>query len=79
MGISMKELSDEAKLALTLERQRVRKLLIPIHSALSCAIGDTDPYFPDDMTDDDIRQEDPVFWAAQHLAEVIGAAPWDDA
>jgi len=31
------------------------------------------------MTDEQIRDEEPLFWAAQHLASVIGDAPWDDA
>lgn len=42
--------------------------LTAIHSALSRHIGDTDPYVADDATDDEIRNEQPVFWAAQQLA-----------
>ena len=75
----MADFSDETKLALELERKRVRKLLIPIHSAISEAIGDTDPYVPEEMTDEEVRDEEPLLWAAQHLASVIGDAPWDDA
>lgn len=47
------------------------KKLREIHSALDKHLGDTDPYFPEDITDDEIRDEDPVFWAAKELAVFI--------
>lgn len=38
-----------------------------IFSALDDALGDTDPFLDPDMTDDEIRDEEPLFWAAQKL------------
>lgn len=53
-----------------------RKKLIAIHGALERAIGDSDPYIPDDMTDEEVAEEEPVFWAAQQVAALIGDGPW---
>lgn len=55
----------------------IKAKLVHIHDALSNKLGDTDPYFPDDMTDDEVAQEMPVFWAAKEIAALIGDAPWD--
>jgi hypothetical protein len=38
-----------------------------IARTLNSTLGDTDPYFDDNMTDDDIRDESPVWWAAREL------------
>lgn len=48
-----------------------KKKLIAIHSALYEKLGDTDPYFDEDMTDEDIRNEDPVFWACKELGAYL--------
>ncbi len=40
-----------------------------IHSALSDGLGDTD--VTDIEDDDELREEQPVHWAAEHLAGVI--------
>ena len=29
------------------------------------------------MTDEEVREEMPVFWAAKEVATLIGDAPWD--
>ena len=42
-----------------------------IFNALDHALGDTDPDFPEDMTDDEIREEEPVFWAAKELSVLL--------
>lgn len=47
--------------------EKVRK----IFKALDMALGDTDPDFPENMTDDEIMTEDPVFWAAKELSKYI--------
>ena len=33
-------------------------------------LGDTDPYISEDDTDDDIKQEEPIFWAHTKLIEL---------
>lgn len=48
--------------------------LADIWRALDSTLGDTDPYFSEDMTDEDIRDESPVWWAARELRAVIDGA-----
>jgi len=55
-------------------RERLRQ----IHSALDVALGDTDPSFPEDITDDEIRDQDPLFWATKELAGLIESSPNGD-
>ena len=54
-----------------------KRRLVEIHDALSYELGDTDPHIEDDMTDEEVREEMPVFWAAKEVATLIGDAPWD--
>ena len=54
-----------------------KRRLAEIHDALSYELGDTDPHIEDDMTDEEVREEMPVFWAAKEVATLIGDAPWD--
>ena len=54
-----------------------QRRLVEIHDALSHELGDTDPHIEDDMTDEEVREEMPVFWAAKEVATLIGDAPWD--
>jgi len=51
-----------------------RKKLIEIHNALDESMVDSDPI--DDLTMDEIREDDPVLWAAIKLSELIGNDPW---
>jgi len=51
--------------------------LVKIHDALGSHLGDTDPYIPEDMTDEEVCEYEPVFWAAKEIADLIGDAPWD--
>jgi hypothetical protein len=39
--------------------------------ALDRVLGDTDPDLPEDMTDDEIRQEEPDFWAAREIDAIL--------
>lgn len=55
----------------------VKYRLVKIHDALGAHIGDTDPYIPEDMTDEEVCEYEPVFWAAKEIADMIGDAPWD--
>ena len=48
-----------------------KKRLVEIHDALSYELGDTDPHIEDDMTDAEVREEMPVFWAAKEVAKLI--------
>lgn len=50
--------------------------LVRIHGAIDDAMGDTDPDCCD-MTDDEIRRDEPLLWAAMRLAKMIGPGPWD--
>ena len=54
----------------------VKRVLVRIHSAIDDAMGDTDPDVHG-MSRSDIRLEEPLLWAAQELARLIGPAPWD--
>ena len=49
--------------------------LVRIHSAIDEAMGDTD--LDGDLTDSELREEDPLLWAAQEIAKLIGPGPWD--
>jgi hypothetical protein len=51
--------------------------LLQIHDALESLLGDSDSWTSEDMTDEEIREEDPIFWAAKEIASLIGDAPWD--
>ena len=44
-----------------------RQKLEAIFSVLDGFLGDTDPYFSEDITDTEIREEEPVFWAAKEI------------
>jgi hypothetical protein len=50
--------------------------LVAIHGAIDDAMGDTDPDCGD-MTDEEIRCDEPLLWAAMRLAKLIGKGPWD--
>ncbi len=57
------------------ENERLREVMKEVSDALDIALGDTDPDFPEDMTDDDIRDEDPVFWACKTINKALDAEP----
>ena len=50
--------------------------LVDIHTAVSFAMGDTDPDTTG-MSQAEIREECPLLYACQELAKLIGKAPWD--
>jgi hypothetical protein len=39
---------------------------------LDVYLGDTDPDFPNDITDDEIKEEEPILWVAKEISELIG-------
>lgn len=65
-------LSEQARLLREANRKLVR-----FHSVIAATLGDSDPCLPDDYTEEDVRNEWPLFWVAVRLAEMIGDAPWD--
>jgi hypothetical protein len=50
-------------------------MLVKIHAALDEALGDSDG--GGQITDRELREDDPVLWAAQKIAGLIGPGPWD--
>jgi len=53
-----------------------KQKLVLIHECLSGVLGDSDPPL-DDMTDSEIMDEEPLFWAAKEIAGLIGDISWD--
>jgi len=68
------DLSVEKGAAMSIEA--MRRQLVRIHDALCSHLGDTDPWIDEDMTDEEICEEMPVFWAAKEIAALMGDAPW---
>ncbi len=48
-----------------------KEKLLAIHEVLSSYLGDTEPCLDDDMTDEEIRQEEPIYWAAVEIAKLV--------
>ena len=44
-------------------REDIRKIITAITEVLETEMGDTEPQLDNDWTDDEIRNEYPVFWA----------------
>ena len=42
-----------------------------ILDALDEVLGDTDPFLSEDMTDEEVRTEEPLFWAFRQLSGLI--------
>ena len=47
------------------------EVLRDVRDALDRALGDSDPYIDEDMTDEDIRSDEPLFYACQRIAGEI--------
>lgn len=66
---------SECKGAINLDYESIINILLDtlesIADALDNELGDTDPDFPENMTDEEIKEEDPVFWACQKAYETI--------
>ncbi len=45
----------------------MKKKLQEIFDVLDRKLGDTDPYMDEDMTDEDIKEELPIFWCAKEV------------
>jgi hypothetical protein len=75
------DLRDEIEAYLATEKEvepvALKHRLLQIHDALESHLGDSDSWTSEDMTDEEIREEDPIFWAAKEIASLIGDAPWD--
>lgn len=50
--------------------------LLRVSNALDGVLGDTDPDCGD-MTDEEIRSEEPLLWAAMQISTLLGPGPWD--
>lgn len=46
-----------------------REKLLEIHRALDEASGDSEPQ--DDITDEEMREQDPLFWAVVELGKLL--------
>ena len=53
-----------------------KRRLLKISNALDEVLGDTDPDCGD-MTDAEIREEEPLLWAAMQISMLLGPGPWD--
>ena len=42
-----------------------------IQSVLDKALGDTDPMISDELSEDEIKEEYPVFWACQQVSLLL--------
>ncbi len=42
-----------------------------IFDTLEGVLGDTEPWIEEDMTDDEIREEEPIFWCAKEVMSLI--------
>ena len=54
----------------------LKRRLMKIHDTLCWELGDTDPHIDEDMTDEEVQEEYPVFWAAKEIVALIGDGPW---
>lgn len=48
-----------------------RKLIEQVADILDAELGDTEPYLPDGITDEEIREEQPLFWACRELNRIL--------
>lgn len=55
------------------EGQDWRAIVQRVQSTLDDFLGDTDPDLPDDMTDEEVRDESPIFWCCQQLSALLAA------
>lgn len=67
-------LKDEVKAELDdlrRENARLRGVLEDVESVLDAQLGDTDPYIEDGMTDDGIKDQEPLYWAMILIARTL--------
>ena len=69
---------DEEKAAdmLRADAEKIRALEAAVRDAVSAlddALGDTDPVIDAEATDEEVRDEQPVFWACQCLSAALAA------
>jgi hypothetical protein len=51
--------------------EKIGKVLKEVSNVLDNELGDTDPNFPEDFTDEEIAEEDPVFYACMRVNEAL--------
>lgn len=51
------------------------RVLVEVRSALDQALGDTDP-FCEDWSEEEIRRDEPVFWAHRHISRYFIERRW---
>jgi len=49
----------------------MKKDLEEILTVLDEYLGDTDPSFPEDWTEEDIKEEEPIFWICQKISFLL--------
>jgi hypothetical protein len=59
--------------SLVAELKSYRKALKDVREVLNEQLGDTDPVFDDDATDEEIKDADPMFWAHRRIANVLSS------
>ena len=58
------------------DAEKIRALEAAVRDAISAlddALGDTDPVIDAEATDEEVRDEQPVFWACQRLSAALAA------
>ena len=58
--------------------ETLEKALEGVRAVLNEELGDTDPDIPEDWTDEDIRREEPLFWAHVEIVkteQALGEQP----
>ena len=72
------EIFEQALAAPVQEPVALKYRLVKIHDALCAHLGDTDPHITEDMTDEEVCEYEPVFWAAKEISDLIADAPWSN-
>jgi hypothetical protein len=49
----------------------MKKELEEIFDVLDEYLGDTDPNIPDDMNDEEVKEEYPILWVTQQISKLI--------
>lgn len=53
--------------------KEARKRIKEVANVLDNYLGDTDPDFPEDITNNEIKEEEPIFWACRELFSLLDA------
>ena len=58
---------------MTRNEELLREALEAVFDTLDQHLGDTDPSIDEDMTDEEIRDEEPIFWCCQQISQALKA------